>query len=1391
MNVLQERTLDILSGVRTASGCVHCRSLSERGVPSTLAQRLRHCSAQVLSLVDLDCRLPPLALDHALSFALDHICEGRLHADVAGEDESAAVAAGLQALAQVGCLDIRHEFSIQALRAGLLSSASAAEDSKGGEEDEDAAIDHEALSGKVAGATQTMVEALTAHDALRRAVSSPADTLTHFAVGYAVAKSGHLRVAIVLLSRQAAVAAASVAATVHAHESATSVAVYTDELERSGAEALVVTVEAAPELQLLGARIAVLDGSAATASQQQLASSVATPLAGIASAAEEQSLEQMAGSWRQLQRPAFEADASAWSSAPDATAAAAGAAGAKRAVVLPWQLQRTSGDGGSARRVGVPIPAALLRAAAAAAGGTVLVQIVGAAASSDAAATAPFNAPDAAFTAANLAVLPPAVPSTGTAGSGPAALQSAACFPIRVFESRAADSTASTLLALGVGAVSHSESGSAAASRRASLLPSSASAGAPAASARASGSTPGGVPAALPGGLRVPSGAPSIATAARSGAFSSLSVISSAAAAASLPAGARLQHLRADTAGSAPLTLLLPLSVALEAAGGSSSVGSARAVADGAVSRLMLVSGASEEDALASAPDGFDLLPLNLAELVRQQLASGSTGASAGGSSASSRSASGVACTVHPAAVYIAVQRGGGVAPAQPLLDAGLLVALGVSAASGAAAAAASDAGSRSSEAQLLLPSMDAPAGYTLQIKDVSVAAEAPDVDASGGEGKRGDDTEEGEDGDARGGRPTVGVRIALLSSSDADAVAAAIGSGSGPVSVRLTDHPAAADASSRLASGRGAGAEAAAGAGAGAGSSRGADSSSRGQQQQRLQMDADGVVGSGGEPADGSRAGPGGRDGDAAASSAAGSGGAASVRVSALLAAGTGRSRAPSGAESPEDGSEEGGPRGPGAPPAAPPLSAGSARKAPPAPPARKPAAPPAALITGAGGGAGGRGLAGGEPGGDRHRQQLLELLQAAMAEQERLGSANSVLQRQLAIYFSLRHSDDDAKDGGASGAGGGAGSKNAAAAAFAAADKDRRYREQLDSVATDRERLSTLLSQSEAEATELQSRVEEKEGRCGQLLRAFGDFKHQIAAAAVNSHTGRHIPPEELARYEGMERDRDAEVSKVQLRHLHLSSQVAKLTDQLKRRDRVADGLAMMDFEQLKIENSTLSERIEDRSEELAKLKKKATVAVQILTHVREKLHFVQAEAARLAGELQVVEDEVTDQRAVLASAKHERDRFRGEMEKASHAQGFAHNDRLAIDFERRKRDIVALRDRLEATRDRWQRLADVAADRSALLETVMAGGGGAYGGGGGGGGFGASVGAGGFGGASAGPAAYGATGGTAAGGFGRSTMGGTGGAMGATGKTGAGSASLGYGRPPVGGASASGRR
>ena len=53
------------------------------------------------------------------------------------------------------------------------------------------------------------------------------------------------------------------------------------------------------------------------------------------------------------------------------------------------------------------------------------------------------------------------------------------------------------------------------------------------------------------------------------------------------------------------------------------------------------------------------------------------------------------------------------------------------------------------------------------------------------------------------------------------------------------------------------------------------------------------------------------------------------------------------------------------------------------------------------------------------------------------------------------------------------------------------------------------------------------------------------------------------------------------------------------------------MIDFEQLKITNVDLNEKIEERNEDIMKLKKKVTATVQVLTHVKEKLQFLQVRA------------------------------------------------------------------------------------------------------------------------------------------------------------------------------------
>ena len=54
------------------------------------------------------------------------------------------------------------------------------------------------------------------------------------------------------------------------------------------------------------------------------------------------------------------------------------------------------------------------------------------------------------------------------------------------------------------------------------------------------------------------------------------------------------------------------------------------------------------------------------------------------------------------------------------------------------------------------------------------------------------------------------------------------------------------------------------------------------------------------------------------------------------------------------------------------------------------------------------------------------------------------------------------------------------------------------------------------------------------------------------------------------------------------------------LKQKEELAEGLHLIDFEQLKIENQSLNEKIEERNEELLKLRKKTTTTVQVCRFV-----------------------------------------------------------------------------------------------------------------------------------------------------------------------------------------------
>lgn len=234
---------------------------------------------------------------------------------------------------------------------------------------------------------------------------------------------------------------------------------------------------------------------------------------------------------------------------------------------------------------------------------------------------------------------------------------------------------------------------------------------------------------------------------------------------------------------------------------------------------------------------------------------------------------------------------------------------------------------------------------------------------------------------------------------------------------------------------------------------------------------------------------------------------------------------------------------------------------------------------------------------------------------------------------------------------------------------------------------RLKLRLQQVKAArmSEELKDQLETKRQKAIECRDSFQEFKRQVAKHAEYARTGRKIPEKIIQEVEEFELDKDAEVEEVRGSNISLKNRLAKLEQALRKKDELAENLHVIDFEQLKIENQTLNEKIEERNEDLHRLRKKTVVTVQIITHMREKVQFVQKEYQVLKEDLAQLDQDLASQRDLVSKAKHERDEHRAEHGKLKQQAGIMNSEHLTKDYQSRaernktlKEDIAQLKNR-----------------------------------------------------------------------------------------------------------------
>jgi len=313
------------------------------------------------------------------------------------------------------------------------------------------------------------------------------------------------------------------------------------------------------------------------------------------------------------------------------------------------------------------------------------------------------------------------------------------------------------------------------------------------------------------------------------------------------------------------------------------------------------------------------------------------------------------------------------------------------------------------------------------------------------------------------------------------------------------------------------------------------------------------------------------------------------------------------------------------------------------------------------------------------KERLEIGKKFSAAQKLREELLHKNAELQKKLAAHFAAKRAEDSMQV-----------SMSEENPDASSADVEHRYFQALRQVADNKAELDKVQLNYDHAVLDMKTRLEQKQEKVQDLKEQFKQTKREVAKS-VGSSGGRPVPLKLLNQLEEQGDEKDRELEKVRLKNIHLRNQLRKLEGNLKRKEELSNELHLIDFEQLKIENQTLNEKIEERNEELLKLRKKTTTTVQVLTHLKEKLQFVQAENQLLKVELAELEADLSTHRDALTKAKHDRDNLRSENQKLRGEAGLIGNNELLRDFDRRKKEIVSMQDHLEQLKERHRTLRE----------------------------------------------------------------------------------------------------
>ncbi|GAX79378.1 hypothetical protein CEUSTIGMA_g6820.t1 [Chlamydomonas eustigma] len=158
-----------------------------------------------------------------------------------------------------------------------------------------------------------------------------------------------------------------------------------------------------------------------------------------------------------------------------------------------------------------------------------------------------------------------------------------------------------------------------------------------------------------------------------------------------------------------------------------------------------------------------------------------------------------------------------------------------------------------------------------------------------------------------------------------------------------------------------------------------------------------------------------------------------------------------------------------------------------------------------------------------------------------------------------------------------------------------------------------------------DIKTLMEEVDMRIAETKKDTYEFKRDIIIGAENPRSGK-IAGEKMIRFmEEKLRQKDTIIEKLRLKNSTIKAQIGKMEHMLAHKEEMGEVLHLVDFDQLKIENQQYLEKIEERNQELLRLKLSTSRTVQVLNSLKSQLSSLVALGAHQRKTIMVRKDEL----------------------------------------------------------------------------------------------------------------------------------------------------------------------